>query len=402
MRMYPLSSIRGWLLFLFIGTTLGFAVLGGISVASSQHGNSAIRSLYADQVVPLRLLKILTQAYGIQVQTAVVRLNSGEITTEEGLQAISEARDSIFHGYRQYKSSKHDPVTAELLPHLDTAMYYADIEIEGLLHYLEIQQGLGNRMLANQLDPMIGSLGPSSRPVVSLLDSLSRLHLGKAQSEYKKAESLSQSLLYISLGIVVAGLLFGPLVGLRTLHRIGNQLNAILPVLQKLGEGDLTAMVHSKSKDELGSIANGLDGMTKNLRILVEQMGADATILSQTSLDLGSVAEHVLADAKANMNLTKQAALQTRDAATKLEVAIQAIDLAEETLNGPNGTSLRVPRNAILSMRNENMIAIVRALTELRATSVQSTRGVDGVRHKAGLLGQMARRLSDHMGRFRV
>ena len=93
---YPLlTSLRGRLVLGLALALIGFLSIGALGLIGTRVTYQSLESVYQDRVVPLRLLKDLTQAYGAQVEDAVLRMNSGEITAAEGIVIINNARDSI-------------------------------------------------------------------------------------------------------------------------------------------------------------------------------------------------------------------------------------------------------------------------------------------------------------------
>jgi methyl-accepting chemotaxis protein len=397
MHKHPLTSLRGWLFLLFLGTTLGFLIIGGLGVLGSHHGSTSLQSLYHGHVIPLRQLKALGEYYGSEVQNVILRLDAGELTTDEGIAQIRTAQDSATHHWTNYRAGLHDSSSLRLLTHLDTALLYANMEIDNTLRYLEIQSATGNRMLANRLYPIVGSLNPSVRPVSAYLDTLSNIHLQRAHNEYKHEDKRAGLYLFITLLVVAAGMAIGPVVGLRTLQRINSQIGSILPALSRISQGDLQVRIDSPHHDELSLIADGINRMTQSLREIVAQTGSDSITLSQTSVELTTLARHALDDAKAHVQQTKQTAAIAQEIALRLESGIELLNAPVFAPDSPQRL-----RSTLLTLRNENMVSVVRGLANTRATASQSARNVDLLRHKAQVLAQMSDQLSMRMRLFQT
>ena len=395
MHKHSLSSLRGWLFALFLATTAAFLVIGGIGLLGNHHGSRSLQSLYQEQVIPQHQLKVLSECYGSRVQNAIIRLDAGELTAEEGLDLIRAARDSASQNWSAYRGMDHDTVERRLILRLDSALIYADLEIENTIRYLEIQESMGKRLLANQLYPIVGSLNPSVRPVIEFLDTLGADHLRRAQLDYESENRRAGFYLFATMVLVIAGMLIGPIVGMRTLRRIDRQIDSILPALARMARGDLGVRVEANSHDELGLIGEGINRMAMSLHDLVNQMAADSGTLAQTSLELTTIAQHTLEDAKTHVQQTKQTAAVAQEIALRLESGLDMI--AQPLLTADSTQRLRT---TMLTLRNENMVSIVRGIASTRATAVQSARGVDLLRHKAQLLAQMSDRLSVRIRKF--
>lgn len=390
------SSLRGWLFLLFVVTTVGFLLIGTLGVLGSHHGSRSLKHLHNDEVVPLHRIKVLTESYGMRIPSTLLRLDAGELTVDEAIIAIRAAQDSARSNWSAYRDTELDESEKAIVGSLDTTLMYADLEVDNTLRYLEIQQSMGNRLLANQIYPIVGSLQPVIRPALNWLDSLSTVHLQRSQEEYQHADRRSFLYLAATLLLVLAGMLIGPLLGMRTLRNIDKQLGHILQSLARMAKGDLTVRVASGSKDELGMIGDGIDNMAQSLREMVEQMNADASTLGHTSLELTTIVQHAYGDAKTHLQQTKQTAAVAQEIALRLE---SGIDLLGNP-NPPADIKERL-RHSLLTLRNENMVQVVQGLANTRATAVQSARGMDLLNHKSQLLSGMADSLTLRIQRFK-
>lgn len=122
-------SLRRGLTLLLIMVTAGFLVIGGLGIVGNYHGSRSLRSLHDDQVVPLHQIKVLVESYGMRVQNAILRLDAGELTVEEGIAQIQAAQDSIEVNWRAYRSLERDSSYTQMIGELDQALGYADMEI---------------------------------------------------------------------------------------------------------------------------------------------------------------------------------------------------------------------------------------------------------------------------------
>jgi len=396
MHKHNLSSLRGWLFALFVGTTLGFILVGGLSLLSNYHGTRSLTNLYRNQLLPEHRINTLKEGYGALVQNILLRLDAGELTTDEAVIQLHSIKDTLTANWQAYRSIEHDSAALFWIKKLDTLLIYSDLEIESTLRYLEIQQSLGNRLLANQVYPIVGSLAPSVRPVQMVLDTLSDIQLRRAENAYLHERTRSASYLFVTMIVVGAIMLIGLLTGMRTLRSIDRQLGATLPALAKLAQGDLSVRIaRDSSHDELSLIGDGINRMAQSLQEMVGQMGADAATLAQTSLELTTFAQHTYADSKTHVEQTRQTAAVAQEIALRLE---SGLDLLANPI--PSAESSKRLRATLLALRNENMVAVVQGLANTRATALQSVRGMDLLQHKARVLASISEQLTLRIRRF--
>jgi methyl-accepting chemotaxis protein len=247
--------------------------------------------MHQDRVVSLRLLKVVSDAYTRHVGDAVFRMNSGEITTAEGLNQIYAARDSIQQGWRLFQERNFSLPEAELVRGVQPLMSIADQEIEGILRAIEIFQENGNRMLANQLTMIQGSIDPSVRQVGEALDALARMQLNLAEQEFQDANTRFIRNFILMAIILALCTTIAIIASIIIYQKIMIQLHHMVPILQRITQGELTSLVQTDSTDELGTIAEGINAMVKSLRIMIGHISHGSSHLAENAKSLLQISE---------------------------------------------------------------------------------------------------------------
>lgn len=392
----PLYSLHGWLCTLFAIVTFGFISLGLLGLLSSYHGSSTLNALYRGHLLPLNQLQSLNEGYGTKVQNVILYLDAGVMTTREGVDSIRAVQDQVRRDWGAYKQAPHSHREELYIRIVDSLLGFADIEIENTLRYLEIQEEMGHRLLANQLYPIVGSLGPSVSPVLNQIQELSKVHLERAEVEYVQERKRAYLYLFLTGMLVFIGILLGPILGWATLKRIKHQLYQILGVLNGIGKGRLGLRIEGLYHEEFCMIGGGIHQLAQRLRDTLLALRHESKILTQTSLELNSISSHVLDDSKSHILQIKKTASLYREIALRLESALELMQ------NGDLGKaeSQRRLQHSLAAIRNENIPQAVQSLSLIRQTALQSARGMDLLRHKAALLLQMSGQLDSRIGYF--
>jgi len=95
-------------------------------------------------------------------------------------------------------------------------------------------------------------------------------------------ENVKSSIFQISgLSSIIA--ILAIVLGILVIRRISNSFNSIITASKKISEGDLTATLQIKSKDELGVIAESLNQMIHSLKRVIESITKGASELAHAS-----------------------------------------------------------------------------------------------------------------------
>lgn len=271
---------------LWIGSSaavVGILTLGLLGIVGSKLTFDSLRSVYEDRLAPLELVKNLSNSYMVRVQDATLRMHNGEITAAEGRSEIVSAQQNIERSWREYRDHRLTQEEQGLLGSMQLSRDAADQEIEGIVRFIEVMEAQGHGLLAGQLNAILGSLDPTTRPIGEALDRLAELHLREARLEYNNSEKrfLRNLILSIVLLVFSAGAAIWAAWHLHV--QVARQLKEILVALEELLKGNLNSGVPSHPDDELGRIGEGINRLVHHLRRIGTQLNAGATRIDRLS-----------------------------------------------------------------------------------------------------------------------
>ena len=332
MKTHFFQSIRGRLLLLFLISSFGILLVGGLGLIGSQVTYKSLEQVYTERVIPLRLLKVVSEGYASQIPDATTRMNNGEVTGWEGIAMVRAAQDSIQSCWNQYRTLPKNPEEARTAAHVEILMQSANQEISGLLDLLQALNSQSGGLLSNQLGMLEGSLRPAIRPVVLELDSLTNMQLELAHQEYIAASSRFNRNLVLAIILVALTALGIGILGLKILQQVHSQLAEILPVLTRLGEGDLSAEVSSTSDDELGAVAKVTNEMIYSLRSIVVHITHGSAKLASASLEFGAISDQVAANSSETSHQSTMAAAAAEQASISTSVIAKSMEHISESI----------------------------------------------------------------------
>ena len=84
-------------------------VSGVIGIQSLGSVNAGLTTVYNDRVVPLQQLKVIADAYAVNVIDAANKANGGIFTAEETLKAVQAAQSDIQREWAAYMATSLTP-----------------------------------------------------------------------------------------------------------------------------------------------------------------------------------------------------------------------------------------------------------------------------------------------------
>lgn len=156
--------------------------------------------------------------------------------------------------------------------------------------------------------------------------------------------NLSQESIFIVLLIGFAALIFGLVMSIFITRSIVNPLNKAVLVTDEISQGKLNINIQPSGKDEIGTLMSGMAKMREELHRVIGQIRNQAGKVSSTSGQMRNTADQVRKDSAAQSQmagginssiegLSHQASIVASTVQTTQEQAVQARDMANESVN---------------------------------------------------------------------
>ncbi len=255
---------------------LGAALLACVSlwqVDAVRRDGLEIINLFENRMVPIRQLKLVSDAYVLDIVNTARLVQGGTLPPEQGLQKVRQARVKIKRDWAAYRSSfqltqeQAGVVEAErlmaqadpMLDYLEVLFYSADLP--RLEHFLD--QGL----VPNR-DSIVGQLNQLSRQQ----EMAGREQVQASSLRVKRAQT-------IAISIILLGFLLALTLGRIIAKDLGWKINHIVAGMRAAADGDLNHLVVVEGRDEFAQMASDLNRGVDRLRESMLRLAKDAQIL---------------------------------------------------------------------------------------------------------------------------
>ncbi|MBQ5941848.1 MULTISPECIES: methyl-accepting chemotaxis protein [unclassified Massilia] len=343
-----LVFLTGFLSFqLVVGAVIGLVSLG--------MANDAMRSIYADRLVPLgqldriiRLLNInqMDVAKSIVADPAAAGRNLDEI--EANIQTISRTWEAYMG---TYLTDEERRLAEQFRQHRSR---FVD---EGLQPAVAALRA-GDTQLATAI--MNGKMTDLFVPVRRSIDALIELQLKVAHSEYETSQTLYRYVFISCIAGVVFGVVLALGLGLWITRSISRPLDAAVRIAGSVAAGDLSQRIEVGSANEIGQLMQALKDMNGGLADIVSRVrtGADSMATASNQIAAG------------NQDLSSR----TEEQASSLEETAASMEELTSTVrqnadNAKHASQLAASASGIALQGGEVVARVVHTMDGISASS---------------------------------
>ncbi|MGQ9371344.1 methyl-accepting chemotaxis protein [Azospirillum sp. ST 5-10] len=242
------------------------AVLGGLLALSDLVGmralttaNRGLETVYADRVVPLRDLKIVSDAYAVFIVDASHKVRNGNFVWEEGQRSVATAAKDIRARWQAYLATRLVAEEAALAEQAKPLMAAADRAVERL-------QGILSARDAAALDDFVrNTLYQTIDPVTERIGALIDLQVRVAGESYAAAQADHEEATLVSwllLGVAAVTIAGAAAVVQR---RVVGPVNRLTDTMERMAGGDYgVAIPATGARDEIGAMARAVEVFKSN------------------------------------------------------------------------------------------------------------------------------------------
>jgi len=315
----------------------GFFIIPGIIISAivvySAHSLSRmdgqIKTIYDDRVIPLELLKKVSDDYAITIIDEVNKTREGMRQPEASLKSIKEAMERIDENWDAYKQTFLAPEEEKLVREAEILFVIANTEIE------ELEKILDAKNLA-KLEVFDGPLYEVIDPVTAKLRELTILQSEIAREEREKARNVYQQILVFFSFLVVIALLVGPLIGYYLSKSIVATVKETINTISESSNQIATATeeqerVAEKQAAAVNETTTTIDELNASSKATAEQANS-VTAGARETLGLASEGTKAVENSRDKMTLLKN----------KVEAIALQIDRLREQTNQINNITLLV------------------------------------------------------------
>ena len=343
--------------------TLGFAILvalvslmAGFGFLKVRTTNQSIGTIYADRVVPLKQLKVISDMYAVGIVDATNKVSVGIMAPKA---AAKEVTNALTEAETQWKSYISTTLTDEEKRGVAQATELI-AKAQPVIAQAKAAMESGDKdKVTSMVKPLYEAIDPMSTAISTLID----VQLKEAKSEYDRStDNYNRTVVLFSV-VVVLAIALASAIGWMLIKAITTPLNQVVNIARSVASGNLTLQIDGTGKSETGMALAALKEMQGNLvevvstvRVGSEGVAGASSEIAQGNNDLSmrteqqasaleetaASMEELSSTVKQNADSAKQANQLAQNAST---VAIQGgnvVGQVVETMKGINESSRKI------------------------------------------------------------
>jgi methyl-accepting chemotaxis protein len=198
------------------------------------------------------------------------------------------------------------------------------------------------------------------------------------------------TIIIISMIAVVIGLGIGIYIS----RSITSAIKAMLKVSNKVAQGDLTAKLNSRSKDEIGQLFAALGIMTQNMRDALGKVQRSALEVSSTAQELSASSEEMKASTDQISSTTQDIATGVGEQATKMaEVSRAMKEMADSVAQVATNSQKAAESASLASTTAHNVgkmsVDVANKMGDIQATVDNSATVIKALDSKSQQIGEI-------------
>ncbi|NMG67828.1 HAMP domain-containing protein [Azoarcus indigens] len=316
----------------FLIVALFSAVVGLVGLSNASKLNDLTSALYQREALGISYIK--------EANINLIYLGRDRLSF---LMASSQAeRDRILEDIKKVKAN-YTSLIAKAQP-----LFYTEAGKEkmatlqriwptyenDLNHMLELAAATELREHTPELRQSIESVRKSANAMDDLITELSQQKEDNARQASEDGDELYQQSRSTLIVIIVGAVLSGILLGVFISRSVTLPLARVVEVANRISDGDLTARINSRGRDEVARLSNAMSAMIEKLSQIIGQVRNAADNLSSASEEVSATAQNLSQSSSEQAasieELTASVTQNTENAKVTNSIASQASGQASE------------------------------------------------------------------------
>ena len=302
-RLYLLTGV-------LLAVSVAIALLG---LRGMEQVVAGLDSVYKDRVVPLRDIKLISDAYLALPGRLVSQVESREQSGPQAAQALTQQLKLARQHWHDYLATYLVEDEQREIAKLKPLLAEADRQLDGLAVVLNQQNPAALADFPHQ------DLERTRNAMQAPLDRLVAVQLEVAKAEYDNSLALYHASQRNSLILLALSLLLGVGFVLWMARTLGRQLGAepqeVAEVAARIAAGDLRTPIACQTP---GSVMQAMQKMQTSLQHLLGQIQSGAEHLASAAASLAATVEQVAASTSAQSESTASIAAAVEELTTSI------------------------------------------------------------------------------------
>lgn len=382
--MFKSKTISVRLVLAFAVPLLLLVILGSQSYFSVRAMHKHIDTLYDERIVPLTELKLIADAYAVNVIDAVNKANAGVFTAEQAVLELQKAQQIIKEQWSAYQAHSMQAEEQQLISQTQQLFSAADQQIVAAIELISSKQG----SVVRQLDSMDGPLYQTIDPISNQISALIQYQLDQSAVIDQQATTLYDTEvwgIWIITFLAFAGsAVAGYIVTQRILRQLGAEPMHVVALVKEIAAGHLDLKINlDKAHPE--SLLFSLKQMVEQLINVLKQVQTAGTLVNQNSVTLEQNSEQ----ASTQLNQQKNEVVSVSAAMNEMTTTVAAVahnarqaSLKAEFASQESVSSAKVMDQTLQAMQQlqQNIVHSTQTVQSLSAESEQISQVIEVIR----------------------
>lgn len=254
---------------LLVALCLCMAAVGALGMLGMRAAQEGLDTVYRDRVVPLQQLKLVSDAYAVDIVDTAHKVRDGALTPAQAEQSVLRARQQIQAQWSAYVATRLIPEEAALVKAFTPLQARANAASDRLLGLVRAGDLEGVRAFAAR------ELYPAIEPLQDVLGKLIELQLSETRQQYAASEAAYARNLRIVLAVVALCVLgaagAGYLITRGITRALGAEPDTAAELAREVARGHLDAAIDLAEGDRTSLMAQ-LRSMQDNLGRMVRKV----------------------------------------------------------------------------------------------------------------------------------
>jgi aerotaxis receptor len=275
-------TIKGRLLFTLVVMTLIGIATSAISLSGMRDSNHALETVYKDRLIPMGQIADILERVMENRWLVVDAVNAGnaEVTRNNGarMAANRDEISQIWDGYMATYLTEEEKKLAE--EWIKARNRFVNDGLNAAMDSLAAGRGEEARRIVREvIEPYFTRVKEGAVRLKELQATIGKQEFDAAHEQYAATRN-------INLLIGVLGVMFAVAMGTILMRSILRPLRQAMLISEGVSSGDLTVQVDVQGEDEFGKPLQSLKNMIGNLRGIVADVRANATVVSTAARKL--------------------------------------------------------------------------------------------------------------------
>ena len=341
-------GIRVKILITIVILSIVVIMVGVNGILSTGKMESYIDTMQKDRLIPMKDLKIVADMYAVNIVDTAHKVRNGNISFEEGVNNMREAKDKISKSWNKYVNTTLTEKETQLVQRVKDLVPQRKALTDKLEKALaQKDKALLDEIVLNELYQVIDKISDRVSALIDLqLEVANEIH-DSAEEEYETSKNIALSLIIIGL-IVAIG------ISLYIANLIVTPVKDLNDKAKDLahGDGDLTQRLEITSQDEIGRASIRINQFLEKVQNIIADIKTSATETASMSNELNATTEqiaHRVEDESKIINNNVKENLKIKD--LLINVIDSASKSSDEIANAES--NLKSSRGDIIEMVNQ-------------------------------------------------